>query len=86
MPPTPEQFQKAWTKIIAKAWIDESFKAKLLKEPIVVLNEYDIDVPPSAKVTVHAASEFDIHLVLPPKPGHLTEAQLKAIAAGQVPL
>lgn len=85
MPPTPEQFQKAWTKIIAKAWTDEAFKAKLLNNPIAVLKDYDIDVPKNAAVTVHPAHELDIHLVLPPKPSHLTEEQLKAIAAGRDP-
>jgi len=34
-----EEFQKAYGKVVAKAWADDGFKAKLLADPKTVLKE-----------------------------------------------
>lgn len=77
-----EEFQKKWSKAIAKAWFDESFKQKLLKNPETVLKEMGISYP-GVKFTVHESTEKTCHLVIPVKPTEkLSEENLQKIAAG----
>ena len=37
-----EESSKAWMKIVAKAWADETFKKKLLQNPNAVFAEYEV--------------------------------------------
>jgi hypothetical protein len=45
----PQEFQKAWSMVIAKAWSDASFKKRLFKDPKTVLTELGIEVPENVK-------------------------------------
>lgn len=45
----PQEFQKAWSKVVAKAWSDASFKKRLFKDPKTVLTELGIEVPENIK-------------------------------------
>lgn len=77
-----EDFQKKWSKVIAKAWFDESFKQKLLQNPEAVLKEMGISHP-GVKFEVHESTEKTCHLVIPVKPSEkLSEEALKKVAAG----
>ena len=82
--PSPES-QKKWAKIIAKAWSDPVFKAKLLKNPQAVLTEQGLNfsmLPKGARVEMHENTNMAIHLVLPCKPNRaLSEEELMKIAA-----
>ena len=42
-------FTKAWSKIIAKAWSDPSFKKKILTHPREIFREYGIEFPSDHK-------------------------------------
>lgn len=77
-------FQKAWGKVIAKAWTDELFKQRLLKNPKAVLDEYGIHVSDNVRnIKIHENSRDTLHLVLREAPhGHLSQAELEKIAAG----
>lgn len=62
------QNQEKWVEIIAKAWTDDSFKARLLKEPKAVMKEQGITLEPGMKYCIHENSISETHLVLPLKP------------------
>jgi len=76
-----DELAKKWAKVIAKAWADERFKEKLLKNPAQALKEMGIDLPAGQKVEIHAQSDKIIHLVLPQKPkGEMSEQELKNVS------
>jgi len=63
-----EQFQKAYAKIVAKAWADEGFKQRLLSDPTTVLKENGIDVPDGVEFRVIESTSNLVYLTLPPRP------------------
>jgi hypothetical protein len=76
-------WNKQWTKLIARAWADEAFKRRLLASPAAVLQECGLAVPPGVQVKVVENSDQVLHLMLPPRPvGELTEEELEQVAAG----
>jgi hypothetical protein len=68
--------QDMWAQVVARAWADEAFEARLIANPTAVLREAGLDVPEETDVQVHWATEQSegkatdqrAHLVLPPKP------------------
>ena len=78
-----EAFQKAWAKLIAKAWSDPAFKKRLLKDPIAVFKEQGIEFPKGMECEVTEDTSKVVHLHIPPKPeGNLSETELKDVAGG----
>src|SRR5688500_11575601 len=70
-------------KVIARAWRDPEFKAKLVADPKAALQEAAMTC--SADVNVRAVEdpETHSHFVLPPKPtGALSEEALDHVAGG----
>jgi hypothetical protein len=55
-------FQQAWGQMMARAWTDISFKARLLDAPEVVLKEYGCAVPPQLLIKVVENADRMIHL------------------------
>ena len=82
---SPEN-QKKWAKVIAKAWSDPAFKAKLLKNPEAVLAEQGVNfpqLPKGVRMEMHENTNTTIHLVLPAKPSEMcSEEELLKVAAG----
>ena len=81
-----EIFSEAFKKILAGAWFDDRFKAKLLADPIVVFKENGIELPEGVEVKVLENTEKVIHLTLPPKPdaSELSDDDLDKVAGGLV--
>ena len=78
-----QKFQKAWAKLVAKAWSDPAFKKRLLKEPLAVFKEQGIEFPQELNCEITEDTSKVVHLHIPPKPeGNLSETDLKDIAAG----
>ncbi len=76
-------FAKAWAKIIAKTWVDEEFREKLLKNPEKTLKELGVKLPKGVELELHEQKRKQVHLVLPAKPeGVLSEQELRNLAAG----
>ena len=77
-----------WTKkvgqITAKAWSDADFKKRLLSDPVAVLKDYGLALPPDVKIKVVEDTDTLYHLSLPPKPTdkELSEEDLTTVAAG----
>jgi hypothetical protein len=77
-----EEIQKAWGKVVARAWSDEAFKKQLLANPIEVLKANGVDLPPEVAVKVVEDSAKVIHLILPNKPTDLSDEELDQVAGG----
>ncbi len=63
--------EKEWAKVIAQAWVDEEFKAKLLADPKAVLKAEGIEIPENIKLNLTEAKEDELNLTLPLKPDGL---------------
>ena len=74
--------QKKWAQIVAKAWMDESFKKKLLNDPKGVMKGAGLKFDASQTIRIYEAKKNEFCFVLPAKPeGNLSEEELKSIAA-----
>jgi hypothetical protein len=60
--------QKMWAKIVAKAWADEDYKQRLIKDPAAVLKAEGVDVPEGVEFKCVEATDKQAWLVLPSKP------------------
>lgn len=70
-------------KVIARAWRDAAFKAKLLAEPHAALEEAGVSVPAGVTISVVENTDKLFHLVLPPKPtSELSDEMLDNVAGG----
>ncbi len=78
-----EEFQKAYGKVVAKAWSDEDFKAKLLADPKTVLKENGLAISKDVEPRVVEITDKIVHLILPPKPaGQLSKEELDNVVGG----
>lgn len=59
-----EQWMKVWPKMVARAWSDDSFLARLTKDTEKVAAEYGLPVLPSTQM-----------LSIPPKPTDLEDIE-----------
>ncbi len=76
--------RKKWQKIIAKAWTDDSFRQRLIAEPVACLKPEGIETAPGVELRVVEDTEKVLYLVLPPRPGthELSMEELQSVAAG----
>ena len=78
-----DEFKKAYGKVVAKAWADEDFKAKLLADPKTVLKENGLAIPDDVEFRIVENTDKVVHLILPPEPaGQLSEEELVNVAGG----
>ncbi len=79
-----EEQIKKMQKIIAKAWMDEGYKKRLLSDPAAVLKEQGMETPPGVEIRTVENTDKVFHLVLPPKPSgdELSDEHLSHIAGG----
>lgn len=64
-----ERNRKKWAKIVAMAWADEGYKARLQAEPAAVLAEEGLEIPAGVTVQILENTKTEIYLVLPAPPG-----------------
>lgn len=78
-----DKARAAYGKVVARAWRDPAFKAKLLADPHTVLKEAGVALPSGVTVKVVENTGAQVHLVLPPKPaGELSDDALDKVAGG----
>jgi nitrile hydratase alpha subunit len=73
------------SKVIGRAWADQAYKAKLLKDPHAALAKTGVQVPAGIKVKVVEDTAGTRHLVLPLAPanaGELSAEELEKVAGG----
>jgi hypothetical protein len=77
-----EEWEAKYSKLIARAWMDDEFKGRFLANPAAVLVEEGLEVPPYVRdVRVVVGSDSTLDLILPAKPsGELSEEDLESIA------
>jgi hypothetical protein len=64
---TEEQTRKI-NKIIAKAWLDEGFKKKLLADPTASFKDEGVEIPPGVEVRIAEDTNNVRHVLLPLRP------------------
>jgi hypothetical protein len=64
----PVDFETKWGELVARAWTDPAFKARLLADPAAVLKENGLVMPAGFQVQVVENTERVVHLTLPPPP------------------
>jgi len=73
----------AYGKVIARAWRDPSFKAKLIADPQSTLKQAGVSIPAGVTVKVLENTDMHFHLVLPVRPaGALSDEELDQAAGG----
>jgi len=77
-----KELEKQYGLLIARAWHDDAFKKRLVADPVAVLKEAGVDVPPGQKIEVVENSEAKFHFVLPPRPTEISDEQLEAATGG----
>ncbi len=84
--------QKALSKLVAQAWLDEGFKERFMSEPVAVLKENGLTLPNGVTVRVNenssegslisADASVDSNQVyeisLPPKPTELRDSEVQS--------
>lgn len=82
-----QESQKVLSKIVAKAWLDEGFKKRLISDTVTVLEENGLMLPSGAQARINENTSLstltstDVNLStdgvyeipLPPKPSALTD-------------
>jgi hypothetical protein len=59
---------KAWAKIVVKAWTDEGFKQRLLKDPTGVIKAEGIEIPKNLTIKIVEGKPNEEVLFLPAAP------------------
>ena len=59
---------KKWGQVVAKAWADDKFKQRLLKDPAGVLKEHGLEAPKGATLRAVENTAGVHHIILPAKP------------------
>lgn len=77
-----EDMNKKMGQIIAKAWSDAEFKARLLANPAETLQAEGVEVPAGVKVNAVENTNEQFFLVIPNKPDELSDEQLDSVAGG----
>lgn len=77
--------RKEYAKVIAKAWVDEEFKKRLIDDPAAVLKENGIEMPEGMTVRLVEGKENEILVRLPSRPpdsSELSDEDLEKVAGG----
>ena len=91
-----KDYQKAVSRLVARAWLDEAFKERFISEPAAVLAENGLAVPSGVEVRVNqntlvgsittqsgnAESDAIYEIPLPPKPAGLEDELLRSWSEG----
>ncbi len=79
---TPHETDQTWGRIWARCWTDASFKARLLADPVAVLQAEGVALPPGVHWRVVEDTAQLRHFVLPARPAEVSDAELEQVAGG----
>jgi hypothetical protein len=79
----PAEDARLYGQIIARAWVDDDFKARFLADPGAVMRDAGMNIPAGTEVRALENTDRVLHLVVPPRPdGEVSEEELTAAAGG----
>ncbi|MCP3943441.1 MAG: NHLP leader peptide family natural product precursor [Desulfobacteraceae bacterium] len=78
------QFKKAYGKLVAKAWDDDDFKAKLLSDPKKIFKENGIEVPENMRINIVENKKDLVNVVLPMCEDNVDDVGLCKVYVGGV--
>ena len=78
-----DELTKKIGQVFAKCWSDESFKQKLMADPMGTLKAEGATMPEGMSVKVVENTDKLFNLVIPAKLTDLTDADLDKVAGGQ---
>lgn len=67
-----DRYKRGMSQVVARAWADSEFKARLLLDANSALREFGLTVEEGATVQFHESTASNLHFVLPPPPDGLT--------------
>ena len=71
--------------LLEKAGEDEIFRAKLLSDPPGAIKDATgLTVPEGINVNVHESTSTEMHLVLPPTSGEISDAELRDVSGSDM--
>src|SRR5436189_642 len=80
-----EELRKKLGQIIAKTWVDDAFKKKVLSDPAAAMKAEGLAIPTGMAVEFAENTDKEFHMVLPPKPtGELSDAHLDTVSGGPI--
>ncbi|BAI74509.1 nitrile hydratase (plasmid) [Azospirillum sp. B510] len=84
---TPMTRRELEAKIVARAWSDDTFKAKFLADPRAMFEEHlGTRFPEALTMTAHEETPDALHFVIPAKPqidlDELSDEDLEKVAGG----
>ena len=75
--------RKSWARILAKAWDDPDFKARLLADCEAVCAAEGLQTPGCERLRIVEDAPGELTLVMPPRPSaELSEQTLEAVSGG----
>jgi hypothetical protein len=85
--PEPTDEQQAWARglgqVVANAWTDPDYKARLKSDPNAVLGEQGLEIPDGVEIRVIENTDDVVYFTLPPEPSTvLDDEALEAVAGG----
>jgi len=76
-----KEMRKLLRKLLAKAWADAKFKARLIADPASVLRTEGMEVPEGMKIHVVENTDDRLYLVIPRSPEELADEELDFLSA-----
>ena len=73
---------RKYAQVVAKAWIDDAFKAEPLAEPKRVLEEHGVEIPQDLDIRINENSSTRAYISLPARPTELDDHDLARVAGG----
>jgi hypothetical protein len=77
-----EEQAKKMGQFIAKCWADETFKKKVLSDPVSTLRAEGVELSAGVSYVVHENTEKVVHLVIPARPTDLSDEDLGRVTGG----
>ena len=71
--------RKKYARVIAKAWVDEDFKNRLLDDPASTLKENGIEIPQGITIRFVEENKNEILIPLPPRPQNSSELSIEEL-------
>lgn len=77
-----QDFERKWGQVVAQAWSDDSYKQRLLADPVGVMAEQGLTPPTGKQLRIVEDTADTVHVVLRAKPDELSDDELDQAAGG----